>query len=191
MPDVITDQERRAIDAALAAGRVEVCPPRTFALDAGTSIPWAKQVKSFWQGATSEKKRWMRGRPLDPAVAERRQKVLALADGTRHTKEIADRLNLTAHIVKQDILELRSRGHTVPMPAAGGSSAGGGVAAVTSRRKRVLALADGTRSTPEIAAAIGAHTSTVEHDIATLRKGGHAILLRDKFGAGRPRRYAK
>lgn len=111
MPDPITPQERKAIDDAIAAGKVEVCPPRTYAID---SLTGENRI-------TGKSNRWGNNRQT-PDLKLRRDKLLQLADGKRSAKAIAAALNITTKNLDNDIRYLRLRGHAVPMPSGGNNT---------------------------------------------------------------------
>lgn len=105
MPDIIPPSDRRLIDEAIAAGRVTVCPPRTFAVPE----PGVTLREQITADAMRAKVRF--GKKPDPAVRDRRMRVLDLADGSKSVKEIAAIVGISAAAAWSDITELRRTGY--------------------------------------------------------------------------------
>lgn len=110
---------RREIDARVARGEVTRCPACTFA--APEWAPEADPAASVVEVAPGKVVKAGGGwRGKRPGVAERRAKVLALADGTRTSAEIAEALGVTWQNVRNDIQRLRAQGHEPRIAGYGG-----------------------------------------------------------------------
>lgn len=107
----ITPLERRLIDEAIAAGRVRKIPRGASAFQDGATMLEGENGKNaarrkMWSGVGQRQK----GAAL--RAAERRDKIMALADGTRTGQQIADALNLPIQRVTADLHRLRKHGHS-------------------------------------------------------------------------------
>lgn len=110
---------RREIDARVARGEVTRCPACTFAApewapeaDPGVRIVEVAPGKVVRAGGG-----W---RGLRPGVAERRAKILALADGTRTGCEVAELVGCPRGTVHADLVALRKQGHDARLRPNGG-----------------------------------------------------------------------
>lgn len=95
--------ERALIDAAVEAGRVTVCPPRTHAL-------WPSTVPLSAEEAVANAKAIFWGRRPNPRVAERRAKVADLHNKGMTQAQIAEALGISERTVSQDRSYLRNEG---------------------------------------------------------------------------------
>lgn len=98
-----------------------------------------------------------------------RQQIAALADGTRTVREVAIELGLTPHLVHKHTWLLRRAGGRPVFRSSPGHSG-----RRTENARRVLDLADGTRSIADIARAIGRSAETVTRYLIELRNAGHS-----------------
>lgn len=104
------DWMRREIDARVARGEVTRCPPCTFAAPewAPAADPGRVAVEVRPGVVVTAGGGW---RKRGPGVAERRAKVLTLADGSRTMTEIAEAVGAPWETVRNDMIRLRAQGH--------------------------------------------------------------------------------
>lgn len=104
MADQITPEERAAI--AAYTGPVTICPPRTFALDAGATISAADAIRLHYSEA--------RARGASQSAKEgaaRRGVILSLADGTRTREEVAALLSIGPGPLRRHVRRLEAAGY--------------------------------------------------------------------------------
>lgn len=132
MADRITPAERAMIDAAIARGEVTQCPPRTFALDPFESVPFSGGVSALFVHGDKRMGNYERmhradmnaimtptkGKPravILRKAAARYARIIALADGTRCRRDIADDLGVTYEQISNDLRALERKGHYLPI----------------------------------------------------------------------------
>lgn len=185
MPDKLDAYERNLIAEALAAGRVTICPPRTYAIDLIEPItPRAVQDAQFARMARARRLREAeerRERAANPkrsnavfseAVREaRREAVRELADGTLSVPDIlkileARGIPFTRDAVNKDVQWWRARGVDARTSGMSLSTA----TELAERREKVAALLAEGLSQRKIAERLGMRKATVGDDVKFLNK---------------------
>lgn len=175
MADAIAESERAVIDAALAAGRVTVCPPRTFSAPAGHVVPLrergpvnrriAARAAKFARAREAEEARARAARPPAPRPSSRDALSDAeLRDMARRltAAQIAAQARLHVKTVRQRLAALGLRAQQPPR------------AAPPRRRPRIadadlLAALDAGRTFEDVAADIGQSPDTLRNRVRKLR----------------------
>lgn len=123
MPDKLDAYERDLIAEALAAGRVTVCPPRTYAINLYETVdPREMQSRQFANLARAKRLREAEDRRKGSREFEhiertftasereaRREKVAALVDQGVSQRRIAARLGLSKSTVNEDVKFLQKQ----------------------------------------------------------------------------------
>ena len=188
----IDDEERRLIDEAIAAGRVQTIPQGKSAL--AEEYVWQGDRSHYGVGNLVPKNPLTRAEALakfkahhnpprqkNPAVAHRQAEVLRLTEEGYTESEITAALkkvgiNCSSTTVKNDRAQLKKKGKLGNL-----SSGANGVRAkaLEDRRQRVLGLIQSGMSNPEVAAELGITHPAVISDRKNLIQRG---LLKKAVG---------
>lgn len=94
-PNPLTPEELAAIDAAIAAGKIQHIPLGTFSACATETIPLREQIRRTANAGKA------RNRAVAEAAAERAAKAMMLREEGLPTAEIAERLGLSVSTVNK------------------------------------------------------------------------------------------
>jgi DNA-binding NarL/FixJ family response regulator len=174
MPDILTTEERRAIDRAIAEGRVRRIPEGHMAT--AIHYEWRKvdrQPSQLVQVAgpsiaLRKVKRQQFGRNVKPAMKTRRDRVRAMVLQGLTQEAIAEELGVSTNTVKVDVSELRKAEMLPPPPPRTWRRA----EAAKKRQEKVLELLQQGMSQRQIAKHLGCARQCVVEDCAALRTEG-------------------
>lgn len=178
----IDAEERRLIDEAVAAGRVEKVPTGRMATH--TEFVWQGDADHHGIGKLVPKEPMTRAEALakfksqnvgrrftqaDPRIVHRRAEVLRLTREGYAAPVIAECLGVNAPTVKRDREHWRKKGE---LPKLSSGSNGKSVEAIGERRERVLALLIEGKTSQEIADELGETKPSIMSDRLALRVAG-------------------
>lgn len=177
MPDVITPEERAAIDSAIAAGKARKIPAGQSAYETifdparntvvtrvratGAVLTGRDMMRGTITSEMARARRTRRAKPraTDPKVAARRAQVRALVAEGKTVPEIALRIGAHPERVREDLKALDLTAASVKARRA---------EQIEARRAEVKRLGLDGRTTEEIARAVGASVCTVKVDLRAL-----------------------
>jgi DNA-binding CsgD family transcriptional regulator len=173
----VTDEERRLIDEAVAAGKVQKIPTGKSALD--EEYIWGKTTRGSFglvlknpltraEALAKFKKRVGSSVKTDPRVVDRRAEVLRLTREGFTAQVIADFLGCSKAAVKNDRNHWQSRGELPKLSSSGGQSQED----VQQRRAEVLTLIKSGLTNRQIAERLGVGKGAVAGDRVVLKAEG-------------------
>lgn len=173
----VTDEERRLIDEAVAAGKVQKIPTGKSALD--DEYIWGKTTRGSFglvlknpltraEALAKFKTRLGSSVRTDPRVVERRAEVLRLTREGFSARVIADFLGCSSSAVKKDREYWQNSDQLPKLSSSGGLSK----ADIQQRREKVLELIKAGMSHSQIADHLGVGKGAVSNDRVVLKAEG-------------------